>query len=117
MDSSKTVGCLIAKLTDDPWSLSDQERDELLRAMPKAQREWLGRIGSLVEPPTPDAYFPAFLLALPPFARLAEKLLGPRPDTGARDELQRFVDRYRDWLGHDRLATRQSGQSASNARS
>ena len=48
---------------------------------------------------------------------LAEKLLGPRPDTGARDELQRFVDRYRDWLGHDRLAARQSGQSASNARS
>jgi hypothetical protein len=93
---------LVARLADDPWSLPATDRERLRRRHETAQRRWLDRLRRLVEPPAPDEGFPAFLLDLPPFARLARDIGEARGlgdlDVGTADELQRFVDRYRDYL-------------------
>ena len=93
---------LITRLAHDPWSLLPAERLALRARHEGAQRRWLPRLRRLVEPPLPQDSFPAFLLELPPFARLGHEVAAAadaRPlDVGTADELQRFVDRYRDWL-------------------
>jgi len=93
---------LVARLTDDPWSLAPAERAALAARHARDQAEWLPRLRRLVEPPVPTEDFPAFLLALPPFARLAAAVGGATRavelDVGTADELQRFVDCYRVWL-------------------
>jgi hypothetical protein len=90
------------RLLLDPWSLTPNERLRLLQRHERAQTTWLGTLSRLVEPPIPDARFPAFLLETPPFARLRAAIGGARAlhqlDTATADELQRFVDRYRWYL-------------------
>lgn len=86
----------------DPWSLPLAHRRRLAAAHLDAQNRWLEVIRAAVEPPAPDRDFPAFLLETPPFADLRARLCagGPgRPlDTATLDELQHFVDRYREYL-------------------
>jgi len=57
---------------------------------------------ALVEPPAPNSNFPAFLLETEPFAPLRRAIGDARTsaelDTATADQLQRFVDRYRDYL-------------------
>lgn len=96
------VACLVRLLEFDPWSLTPAERRRLRSALAAHQARWLPRIASLVEPPAPDPGFPAFLLETPPFHDLRDGIgsawqLGDL-DTATADRLQRFVDRYRDWL-------------------
>lgn len=90
------------RLADDPWSLAPDERRAVRRAHDADQRHWLPRLRRLVEPPTPRDTFPAFLLAIAPFARLGQAIgeatSAGHLDVGTADELQRFVDRYRDYL-------------------
>ena len=99
---SGTTDPRVVKLCDDPWSLAFAERASLAVGHADEQARWLPVIQGLVEPPAIDDSFPAFLLATPPFAHLAEAIAGARQaldlNTGAADELQRFVDRYRGYL-------------------
>lgn len=76
-----------------------------MAACREEQACWLPLLSRWVEPPSPMPDFPAFLLALPGFAPLRAALqdaelagAGAELDTGTRDELQRFVDAYRQWL-------------------
>lgn len=69
------------------------------------QREndwWLTRLQGLCESPKPDADFPAYLLATPPFRDLAGKLAAATRrkdlDLAAADELDWFVRAFRDYL-------------------
>lgn len=93
---------LIARAADDPWSLTESERWSLYSLHVEAQGRWLPRIRGLVEPPTPAASFPAFLLDLPPFQRLGQNIGDAATiadlDLATADELQHFVDRYRAYL-------------------
>jgi hypothetical protein len=93
---------VMSRLAHDPWALSPTERGELARAQTAAQLHWLPRLRQLVEPPLPADTFPAFLLETPPFARLRRAIGESRQltelDVGTADELQRFVDCYRDYL-------------------
>lgn len=93
---------LDARLADDPWSLLPAERQALRQRHDAAQRQWLPRLRRLVEPPTPHESFPAFLLALAPFAHLGgaigDTAVPGLLDVGVADQLQRFVDRYRHYL-------------------
>jgi hypothetical protein len=103
--ASDLLDDLLARLGDDPWSLTPSERSELAASHWQAQQRWLPKLRRLVEPPAPDDAFPAFLLDLPPHRRLgAEIAAAATPadlDVGTADELQRFVDRYRDYLVGD----------------
>jgi hypothetical protein len=102
MPRTETTESLIARLCDDPFSLPNASRMQIFAAMREQQQRWLGTITRLVEPPVPDSTFPAFLLAMPQHARLAQELEGVscrgQAGVGALDELQRFVDLYRGWL-------------------
>jgi len=99
---ARAIAALIRLLEFDPWSLTHAERRELRRSMTDAQRSWLPRVTALVEPPPLEGSFPAFLLATPAFSDLAVGIgdaASPRDlDTATADRLQRFVDRYRDYL-------------------
>ena len=87
---------------DDAWALSSDRRHELARQMQAQQDHWLPRLRNLVEPPAPGPDFPAFLLATRPFAGLRAAIGGAQDlhelDVGTADQLQRFVDVYRDYL-------------------
>jgi hypothetical protein len=89
-------------LTDDVWALRVPERKKLMQDFRQAQRSWLPRLRAMVEPPLPADDFPAFLLELPAFRSLKLRIGSARErseiDTATADELQHFVDRYRDWL-------------------
>ncbi|MEZ5965988.1 MAG: hypothetical protein R3F56_19285 [Planctomycetota bacterium] len=93
---------LDVRLTDDPWSLTPAERQDLRQRHEADQRQWLPRVRGLVEPPAPRDSFPAFLLAIAPFAHIGRAIGAARDpgelDVGTADELQRFVDRYRAYL-------------------
>jgi hypothetical protein len=99
---ARAIAELVRLLEFDPWSLTLAERRTLRRAMGGAQNAWLPRVARLVEPPPLDASFPAFLLATPAFADLADGIGAARSAsdlcTATADRLQRFVDRYRDYL-------------------
>jgi hypothetical protein len=96
---------LVSRLADDPWSLTLSERHDLRARHAAAQGRWLPRIRCLVEPPMPADSFPAFLLAIPPFARLGRNIGDAATSTdlalATADELQHFVDRYRTYLSED----------------
>jgi hypothetical protein len=96
------VDALEDKLRDDPWSLDATERRLVLRLHQDGQNRWLDVLRTLVEPPAPAETFPAFLLDVTPFDRLRDAIgtaRSPRDlDTATADELQRFVDHYRDYL-------------------
>ena len=99
---ARAIAELIRLLDFDPWSLTPPERQELRRSFDEEQHRWLPRLDALVEPPPVDADFPAFLLATQAFADLAdgigEAAAYCQLDTATADRLQRFVDRYRDYL-------------------
>lgn len=86
----------------DPGSLAQAERHALAAAAAPAQAEWLPRLGPLVEPPTLTETFPAFLLETPMYQGLRQAIADVHRrrdlDTATADELQHFVDRYRNWL-------------------
>jgi hypothetical protein len=96
------VAGLVRLLGFDPWSLTLAERRLLRHVHDREQAAWLPRLGRLVEPPAPGQGFPAFLLATQPFADLRDGIGKAKSmlelDTATADRLQRFVDRYRDWL-------------------
>ena len=86
----------------DPRAITLQERRATAARLCREQEFWLERLQRLVEPPTPDRDFPAFLLATPPYADLARRLGGARnraqlPPSVA-DELDWFVSAFRDYL-------------------
>jgi len=89
------------RLFDDPWSLTRPEREALRTERSASQAKWMSRLPELVEPPAPEASFPAFLLDTERFASLREAIGDARSrrelDTATADELQRFVDCYRDY--------------------
>ena len=93
---------LMVKLCDDPWSLGFDERMDLRNSLAAAQAAWTPRLQNLVEPPAIDSTFPGFLLETPPFQHIARAVGDAQSrqdlDTGTADELQRFADRYRDYL-------------------
>lgn len=93
---------LIDRLRYDPWSLSLDERRAIAAALREPQADWQARLPQLVEPPTPTASFPAFLLATERFRDLADAIGSAEHrlelDTSTADALQRFVDLYRNWL-------------------
>ncbi len=90
---------------EDPWALPLAQRRRMRDGASVAQARWLPILAALVEPPTPSHDFPAFLLATAPFASLRERLGAARAradlDFATLDELQHFVDRYRDYLRVD----------------
>ena len=94
---------LTARLEDDPWSVPVEERNMLAEAMRAAQDQWLPRINMLIEPPLAAGNFPAWLLETPNFACLREAIGDAQTanelDVAAADQLQRFVDCYRDYQG------------------
>ncbi|MGE3171245.1 MAG: hypothetical protein AB7O97_01385 [Planctomycetota bacterium] len=85
----------------DPRELDLDARREWSRRLQRANADWLRRLRDLAEPRVDDD-FPAFLLATPPFAHLAERVgdKGQRLalPTEVADELDRFVDAYADYL-------------------
>ncbi|MEM7200852.1 MAG: hypothetical protein AAF628_11330 [Planctomycetota bacterium] len=91
-----------AALGDDPWALTRAQRLRAFVEHAAAQEHWLPRLQALVEPPAPDAAFPAFLLDAPRYADLRAAVAGATStkelDVGVADQLQRFVDLYRDYL-------------------
>lgn len=93
---------LLDRIQDDPWSLTLSERNSVAVRMPEQQAQWLRLLPNLVEPPTPAPDFPAFLLETERFAALRRaiegKLTHSELDTATADELQRFVDLYRNYL-------------------
>ncbi|MBL8756243.1 MAG: hypothetical protein JNK15_23310 [Planctomycetes bacterium] len=86
----------------DPRAIGLAERRIYLRSMQREQQWWLDRLQALTEPPRPEADFPAFLLATPPFHDLARKLAraGHRSHLApaVADELDWFVRAFRDYL-------------------
>ncbi|GAB4162128.1 MAG: hypothetical protein Fur0037_28490 [Planctomycetota bacterium] len=86
----------------DPRSLDLEERRAWCARLAHAQRHWIRRLPGLVEPPPPESDFPAFLLATGAFEEL-RKGIGDATrraelPTDVADELQWFVDSYRDYL-------------------
>jgi hypothetical protein len=89
----------------DVRTLDLAQRRALRQRMDRAQRAWLGRLRQLVEPPAPDADFPAFLLETPPFSGL-KAAIGPAGSAAdlpapVADQLQRFVDAFAGYLRTD----------------
>lgn len=98
----ETSQVLPEELAADPWALDGATRRRLAHELAEAQAHWLARLTDLVEPPAPDASFPAFLIEAPQFASLRQAVGDARTarelDTATADQLQRFVDLYRDYL-------------------
>jgi hypothetical protein len=102
----------VAAFPHDPRALPLAERRVFRQRLHADQQHWLERLRRLVEPPAPDRDFPAFLLALPPFAAL-RRAIGDATDrrqlpTAVADELDHFAGAYRDYLktcaGEDQFA-------------
>ena len=86
----------------DPRAITLQDRRANASRMHREQAYWLDRLQRLCEPPAPDRDFPAFLLATPHFGDLARRIgttthRGRLP-TAVADELDWFVDVFRDYL-------------------
>ncbi len=86
----------------DPRVLPLAERRDLARLHATEQQQWLARLATLAEPPVTDPDFPAFLLALPPFAELGARIgtAQRRIDlrTEVADELDWFVQAFARYL-------------------
>lgn len=70
--------------------------------MQREQNHWLGRLTKLTEPPALERDFPAYLLATPHFRDLARRIgdatTRSQMPTAVVDELDWFVDAFRDYL-------------------
>ena len=86
----------------DPRAISMPERLEAQARMAREQAFWLDRLQTLSEAPKPERDFPAFLLATPPFADLARRLVRianrKQLDAATADELDWFVLAFRSYL-------------------
>jgi hypothetical protein len=86
----------------DPRTIPLQERRDLAVLHATEQQEWLSRLRTLAEPAVQDEQFPAFLLALPPFAELGARIgdatLRRELSTEVADELDWFVQAFADYL-------------------
>jgi hypothetical protein len=86
----------------DPRAITLQQRRATCANMAREQHHWLQRVRALAEAPLPADDFPAFLLALPPFAELAGKLARHQRRTdlppATADELDWFLAAFRDYL-------------------
>lgn len=86
----------------DPRALPLAERRSALAQHTAAQSKWLERLRVLAEPPAPDDEFPAFLLATPAFAELAQSIgdASQRSEltTAVADEIDWFVQSFADYL-------------------
>lgn len=89
----------------DPRAIPLGERRAWASRLAEAQRSWLQRLPALLEPPAPAPDFPAFLLETTAFRSLALAIGEARSrtqlPTAVADELQRFVDAFRDYLRTD----------------
>lgn len=89
----------------DPRALPLAERRAARDRFEPQQRAWRARLRQLVEGEPPADDFPAFLLATPPFADLAHRLVGAtrRSDlpAAAADELDWFLRAFADYLRTD----------------
>ncbi|MCA8967121.1 MAG: hypothetical protein H6838_06645 [Planctomycetes bacterium] len=89
----------------DPRVLPLAERRDLATLHAVEQAEWLDRLSRLAEPAVTDPDFPAFLLALPPFADLGRRIGAAQRridlSTEIADELDWFVRAFADYLHTD----------------
>lgn len=89
----------------DPRAIPLGDRRAWASRLAEAQRSWLQRLPALLEPPAPAPDFPAFLLETSPFrplmAAIGEARTRAQLPTAVADELQRFVDAFRDYLRTD----------------
>ncbi len=89
----------------DPRVLPLAERRDLATLHATEQAAWLDRLSHLAEPPVTDPEFPAFLLAVPPFADLGRRIGAARQrvalSTEVADELDWFVRAFADYLHTD----------------
>ena len=89
----------------DPRAIRLAHRRMMRSSLQRENDWWLDRLQRLCESPQPDADFPAYLLATPPFRELAAKLAVAtrRRDlaVAAADELDWFVRAFRDYLRTD----------------
>jgi hypothetical protein len=85
----------------DPRAISLDERRTAAANMQRDQQFWLDRLQRLAETPI-ERDFPAFLLATPPFAPLARRLLPAtrraQLSTEDADQLDWFVAAFADYL-------------------
>lgn len=86
----------------DPRAIPLAERRDLATLHAKEQRDWLGRLAALAEPPVQDERFPAFLLGIPPFADLGRRVGTAQHrhelSTEVADELDWFVRAFANYL-------------------
>lgn len=89
----------------DPRALSLDERRAFADRLAAEQDSWLIRLGILAEGRKPDPDFPAFLLATPAFAGLAQAVGKAQHraelQTGVADELDWFLERFANYLRTD----------------
>jgi len=89
----------------DPRVLPLAERRDLATLHATEQAQWLDRLSRLCEPPVLDEQFPAFLLALPPFAELGNRIGAAQQrlqlSTEVADELDWFARAFADYLHTD----------------
>jgi hypothetical protein len=89
----------------DPRDLDLAARSAWCQRMADAQQQWLRRLAPLAEI-APATDFPAFLLGLPPFQGLAQRLQNCSTRSGTPtetlDELERFLDAFANYLRTDR---------------
>lgn len=89
----------------DPRAIRLAHRNQMRSSLQRENDWWLNRLMGLCESPKPEADFPAYLLATPPFRDLARKLAAAtrRKDLelAAADELDWFVRAFRDYLRTD----------------
>mgnify|MGYP001384884649 CR=1 FL=1 len=99
----------------NPRALPLDERRASKEHMADDQAHWLSRLAQLVEPPVPTDDFPAFLLATPTFAELAQRIGSAKKRADltieTADELDWFMAKFADYLrtcdGEDSFATNQ----------
>lgn len=102
MNHSRSSPAAVLGFPADPRSLDLGERAHWMQRLQSAQRAWAARLPDLVEPPAPAADFPAFLLETPAFLqlnrRIGEATAKAQLPVGVADELQHFVDAFRDYM-------------------
>ena len=80
----------------DPRAIRLAHRCTMRASLQRENDWWLTRLQGLCESPKPDADFPAYLLATPPFRDLARKLAAevavPKPKAVAFDPAEQFGD-------------------------
>jgi len=86
----------------DPRAICLAHRNEMRASLQRENSWWLTRLTQLCESSKPEADFPAYLLATPPFRDLAHKLAlatgRQQLDLATADEFDWFMRAFRDYL-------------------